>query len=57
MSPPSPAIGPSGPRCALLVSGVRRAAAGSYAFPGRLVGLSALKTNAAAAPPSSSATM
>ena len=29
----------------------------SYAFPGRLVGLSALKANAAAAPPSSSATM
>ena len=28
-----------------------------YAVPGRLVGLSALKTNAAAAPPSSSATM
>ena len=30
---------------------------GSYAVPGRLVGLSALKTNAAAAPPSNSATM
>jgi len=35
--------------------GCARAAAGSYAFTGRLVGLSALKTNAAAAPPSSSA--
>ena len=35
--------------------GCARAAAGSYAFPGRLVGLSALKTNAAATPPSSSA--
>ena len=34
-----------------------RAAAGSYAVPGRLVGLSALKANAAAAPPSNSATM
>ena len=33
------------------------AAARSYAFSDRLVGLSALKTNAAAAPPSSSETM
>ena len=57
MSPPSPAIGPSGPRCALLVSGMRPGCCRSYAFPGRLVGLSALKTNAAAAPPSSSARM
>jgi hypothetical protein len=42
---------------AMLPPGTCRAAARYYAVPGRLVGLSALKTNAAAAPPSSSATM
>ena len=35
----------------------RRLVALAYAFPDQLVGLSALKTNAAAAPPSSSAAM
>ena len=52
---------PSEPRAAVVKtprpSGTCRAAARYYAVPGRLVGLSALKTNAAAAPPSSSATM
>ncbi len=42
---------------AMLPPGTCRAAARYYAVPGPPVGLSALKTNAAAAPPSSSATM